>query len=189
MSGTPEWPSEPFWDYSISLYQRPGVEDACLELQRRHDLDVNLLLLCCWLGARGIGLDRAAMQRAELAVRAWQVEVIRPLRAVRRRLKAKLLDPDPTSVHESWPDLAQALRDRVLAVELDAERLEQLTLGRSVAKLSPTDPPGPALAVRHLRLCWTFDERDRHALTTLLGAAFPDAGAGALGQSLGWLGY
>ncbi|MGH6913450.1 MAG: TIGR02444 family protein [Geminicoccales bacterium] len=187
MSGCPEWPGEPFWDDSVLLYRRPGVEDACLELQRRHGLDVNLLLLCCWLGARGVGLDRAALARAELAVRAWQVEVVRPLRAVRRRLKAKLEDPDPTSVHEGWPDLAQALRRRVLALEIDAERLEQLALGRSVAGLPRNDAPGLTLAARHLRLYWTFDERDRHALTALLAGAFPNADARALGQGLAWL--
>jgi uncharacterized protein (TIGR02444 family) len=184
----PEWPTEPFWDYSLELYRRPGVEDACLELQRRHGLDVNLLLLCCWLGARGVALDRAALERAELAVRAWQVEVVRPMRAVRRRLKAKLEDPDPMSVHEGWPDLAQALRRRALALEIDAERLEQLALARGVAGLPQSAAPGLSLAVRHLRLYWSFDERDRHALAALLAGAFPEAGARALERGLEWLG-
>jgi uncharacterized protein (TIGR02444 family) len=187
VSGRPDWPAEPFWDYSLALYRRPGVEGACLDLQRRHGLDVNLLLLCCWLGARGVALDRAALERAELAVRAWQVEVVQPLRAVRRRLKAKLEDPDPMSVHEGWPDLAQALRRRALALEIDAERLEQLALARSVAGLPPSAAPGLSLAVRHLRLYWTFDERDRHALAALLAKAFAEASVRALERSLEWL--
>ena len=40
MSGPPAegetWPHELFWDYSVALYSRPGVEAACIELQRRH---------------------------------------------------------------------------------------------------------------------------------------------------------
>ena len=44
---------EPFWDYSLALYGRPGVEACCLRLQDRLGVDVNLLLLCCWLAARG----------------------------------------------------------------------------------------------------------------------------------------
>jgi uncharacterized protein (TIGR02444 family) len=187
VSDGPEWPAEPFWDYSLALYRRPGVEDACLELQRRHGLDVNLLLLCCWLGARGVAPDRAALACSELAVRAWQVEVVRPLRAVRRRLKAKLEDPEPSSVHGGWPDLARALRWRVLDLEIDAERLEQLALARAIADLPPSGTPGLALAVRHLRLCWTFDERDRHALAALLAGAFPEADARVLERSLEWL--
>jgi uncharacterized protein (TIGR02444 family) len=187
VSDRPEWPVEPFWDYSLDLYRRPGVEDACLELQRRHGLDVNVLLLCCWLGARGVALDRAALERAELAVRAWQVEVVRPLRAVRQRLKAKLEDPDPVSVHEGWPDLAQALRRRALALEIDAERLEQLALARSTAGLPQGAAPGLSLAVHHLQLYWTFDERDRHALAALLAGGFPEADARALERGLEWL--
>jgi uncharacterized protein (TIGR02444 family) len=184
VSDRAEWPAEPFWDYSLELYRRPGVEDACLELQRRHGLDVNLLLLCCWLGARGVALDRATLQRAELAVRDWQVEVVRPMRAVRRRLKIKLENPDPMSVHEGWPDLARALRRRALALEIDAERLAQLALARSTADLPQGTAPGPSLAMHHLRLYWTFDERDRHALAALLAGAFPEAGARALERGL-----
>lgn len=189
MSGGAAWPAEPFWDYSLELYGRPGIEDACLELQRRHGLDVNLLLLCCWLGARGIGPEESAPTRFEGAVRDWQVEVVRPLRAVRRRLKARLADPDPEpgSVHEGWPDLARGLRQRLLALEIDAERLEQLALGRAVAGLRPGAAPGPDLTARHLRLYWTFEEQDRHALAALLATAFPEADAGALDASLDWL--
>ncbi|MGI9492931.1 MAG: TIGR02444 family protein, partial [Geminicoccaceae bacterium] len=49
-----DWPESPFWDYSLSLYGRPGVEQACLELQRRHGLNVNLLLFAFWLADRGV---------------------------------------------------------------------------------------------------------------------------------------
>ena len=188
MSGRAAWPAERFWDDSLELYGRPGVEEACLELQRRHGLDVNLLLLCCWLGARGIGLDRTTLARVGRAVQDWQVEVVRPLRAVRRRLKAKLTDPEPGSVHEGWPDLVRALRERLISLEIDAERLEQLALARSVADLRRSDAAGPDLAMRHLGLYWTFGEQDRHALTALLAGAFPEADASALDHSLEWLG-
>ena len=77
------WPANPFWDYALDLYRRAGVERACLELQGRHGLDVNLVLLCCWLGRRGIETDEAWMRAATAAVERWQAEVIRPLRAAR----------------------------------------------------------------------------------------------------------
>ncbi|MDF2782313.1 MAG: hypothetical protein K0S96_2118, partial [Geminicoccaceae bacterium] len=25
-----DWPANPFWDYSVELYRRPGVEAACI---------------------------------------------------------------------------------------------------------------------------------------------------------------
>ena len=44
-----------FWAFSLEFYARPGVAEACLALQDRHGLDVNILLLCCWLGWSGRG--------------------------------------------------------------------------------------------------------------------------------------
>ena len=182
-----EWPANPFWDYSVELYGRPGVEAACLELQRRHGLDVNLILLCCWQATRGAELDHATLGRAKTVVASWQAEVVRPLRALRQRLRAKLVDPEPGSVVELWPELAAAIRERALALEIDGEHLVQLGLYRAVSGLPARATPGPTLAGVNLRRYWQFDRRDRHALRTLLGKAFPEAAADQLEASLDWL--
>jgi len=39
----------PFWDFSLAVYRRPGVAAACLRLQDEAGVDVNLLLYFCWL--------------------------------------------------------------------------------------------------------------------------------------------
>jgi uncharacterized protein (TIGR02444 family) len=182
-----EWPANPFWDYSVELYRHPEVEAACLELQRRHGLDVNLVLLCCWQARRGVALDRAALARAGQVVAGWQVEVVRPLRALRRRLKARLADPEPGSVVELWPGVASAIREQALSLEIEGEHLSQLGLSRAVEALPASAPPGPALAVANLGACWPFDGRDRCALRALLAGAFPDAAASKLDASLAWL--
>jgi uncharacterized protein (TIGR02444 family) len=183
-----DWPDNPFWEYSLELYARPGVEAACLELQRRHGLDVNLVLLCCWQASRGVELDAAALREAHDAVASWQAEVVRLLRALRQRLKARLVDPEPRSVVERWPGLAAGIRERALALEIDGERLAQLGLQRAVEGLSPSAPPGPALACVNLRRYWQFDRRDRHALRILLSVAFAGATPEALEAGLDWLG-
>ncbi len=89
-----------FWDWAVAAYARPGVADACLELQDVHRQNVPLLLWALWRG----GDVTAAVTLA----RAWEIEVIAPLRGVRRRLKGR--------------SGAEALRDQVKAVELEAER-------------------------------------------------------------------
>jgi uncharacterized protein (TIGR02444 family) len=170
------WPESAFWEYSLTLYGRPGVERACLELQRRHDLDVNLLLLCCWLGGRGIELDQSGLERARRAADSWHLEVVRPLRAIRRRLKIRLAQPEPGSVPATWPDLARRLRAGILALELDGEHLEQLALADALAGRNEAGTPGPALAWRNLLRYRPFEEADRPALEPLLRGAFPDAG-------------
>jgi uncharacterized protein (TIGR02444 family) len=181
------WPREVFWDYSVALYGRPGVEAACLELQQRHRIDVNLVLLCLWLGERGTALDGEALARLCHAADRWQLEVVRPLRNLRRRLKSRIADAEPNSVAGNWPALAASIRERAIALEIDAEHLEQVHLGRVAAGLPAGAAPGPALAGANLRHYWRFDRRDHKALRTLMEQAFARASANDLDDGLRWL--
>ena len=178
------WPDNPFWDYAVELYRRPGVEGACLELQARHGLDVNLVLLCCWLASRGVAADEPSLGRIAAAAASWQEAFVRPLRAVRRRLKADLADPQHDSIPACWPELTSGLRGRLLALEIEGERLEQLFLAALVSDLTPTATPGVALARANLRCCWRFAASDRQALAVLLGAAFPGVPAGEIAAAV-----
>jgi uncharacterized protein (TIGR02444 family) len=179
-----DWPDNPFWDYAVGLYRRPGVEAACLELQARHGLDVNLVLLCCWLASRGVACDEPILRRIAAAAESWQAAFVRPLRAVRRRLKADLADHPPGSIPARWPELTSGLRGRVLALEIEGERLEQLLLAALMADLPPTAAPGAALASANLRCYWRFAAPDRQALDALLGAAFPGVSAAEVAAAL-----
>jgi uncharacterized protein (TIGR02444 family) len=129
----------PFWDFSLSVYGRPDVARACLALQERHGLDVNLLLLCCWAGVRGHALTADELADLAGAVGPWQKEVVVPLRAARRWLKAQTMAP---------ADLAEPLRARIKEQELAAERIEQRVLADG---LSLDEAAGmPALAATGL---------------------------------------
>lgn len=108
--------SADLWSFSLWLYAAPGVADACLEAQDRHGADVNLLLWATWLAVLGHDLTQAEAAEAEAVTRPWRDEVVRPLRAVRRRLK-------------STPDAAtESLRRQVKAAELEAEKIQQSML-------------------------------------------------------------
>lgn len=125
-----DFPSHPFWDFSISLYAKPGVAPACLDLQERHGIDVNALMFCLWLGASGRGpVPRSALDAAFDAVAGWHEEIVRTLRPLRRRLKPGFEPLDPK--------LVQALRARIQKVEIDAEHVEQLALAASDAAQAP----------------------------------------------------
>jgi uncharacterized protein (TIGR02444 family) len=184
LSAALKWPAEPFWDYSLALYGQAPVEAACLEVQRRHGLDVNLLLLCCWLGSRGVALGRRDLDELRRHVRDWQDEVVRPLRALRRRLKVRLAGVMGSGVVAPWPELAGALRARILALEFDAEHLEQLELGRCTASLAAIATPGVELAAANLARLWPFADDDRATLGALLAAAFPASGDVELAAAL-----
>ena len=129
-----------FWDFSLDLYGRPGVTEACLALQARRDLDVNMLLFCCWCGARGEALTAGELGERIVAVRPWQDQVVKPLRAARRWLKGQQTAPATA---------AEALRQAIKAQELEAERLEQLILAD--AATNATDRGAPALAAANLK--------------------------------------
>ncbi len=166
----PAFPDNPFWDFSLAVYGRAGVGEACVALQDRHGLDVNLLLLCCWAATRGRGLDAAELSRLVAAVAGWQREVVRPLRGVRRWLKSQAVGA---------AGAARALRAAVKAQELEAERIEQLLLFEALGARveGKAGVPAPALAAANLRACLELarvapDEADRAALAVLLAGAF-----------------
>ncbi|QTL02194.1 TIGR02444 family protein [Aquabacter sp. L1I39] len=125
-------------EYALVLYAREGVSSACLLLQDATGLDVNLLLFAAWRGAvlrQAIGRDDIAVAHARVA--DWHGEVVRPLRAVRRRLKT---GPAPAP-----SDRTAKLREKLQALEIAAEIIELEELG---ALLCPGDAqPGPAEAL------------------------------------------
>lgn len=171
------WPESAFWDYSLLLYSRPGVEHACLALQQRHDLNVNVVLFACWLAERGITLDQPILARAEQAVSPWHQEIVRPLRGVRAHLA------DQLSIEEAKPKNIDALlrgrlgklRKEVLALELDGEHIVQLALDQIGADLGPTAMPGAELAGRNLACFACLRTTDLDDIGALLRAAFPAA--------------
>lgn len=109
----------PFWQFSGAVYGRRGVAEACLSLQERHRLDVNLLLFCAWAGSNGRRLDGGDIGLLRSTARPWHDQVVTPLRQVRRWLKQQTAVPD---------DVGEAFREEVKALELQAEMLEQLML-------------------------------------------------------------
>src|ERR1700741_5560895 len=96
-----------FWNFSLQLYGRPGVGPACIALQDGLGLDVNLLLYCCWHGRENRALSEKDIHRAIAASEGWQREVVQPLRAVRRRLKAGVAPVSAAAREAVWRKVNQ----------------------------------------------------------------------------------
>ena len=178
-----EFPDHPFWDFSLEVYMTPGVGEACLELQERHGLDVNLLLFCIWLGASGRGtLAKAEIEELMSAVRVWHDDIVRALRAVRTRMKGGM-PPAPDA-------LAESLRQRVQKIEIDCEHTEQLMLAACVDRAADGSRSGDdraadagANAAGYFGgLERTLSDADRSCLAVMLGVAFPDLSSGRIGE-------
>lgn len=155
-----------FWRFSLRLYGDPAVEAACLTLQERRGVDVNLLLLACWLGTRGIPLDREQVRILEQAVRPWRDQVLGPLRRVRQDLKIWLERPAPGL--SAGGEEVRRLRERVKNEELEAEHVEQRMLAGLTEGWLARAPSGRALITANLK---AVDDGDCEALATLVAAA------------------
>jgi uncharacterized protein (TIGR02444 family) len=169
MSDPPLATANAFWDFSCAVYAAPGVREACLALQDRFAFDVNLALLCSWVGAeRGGSMGAHDLAAAAALVGGWQSEVVRPMRDVRQRMKSSALMADPA---------VASLRGRVAEIELEAERLQQAMLFRWADPLWPergTRPGGMALANLEVLLATGSDGATAEAvaaITTLARAA------------------
>ena len=122
----------PFWHFSAAVHGAPGVDGECLTLQDAHGIDVDVLLFCVWLGARGTLLTDDHMAAIDALVQPWRDTAIAPLRAARRGIK--------TLPEVADADVA-ALRKDVAALELRAEQIEHAMLYQLVPALSPATGP------------------------------------------------
>jgi len=112
--------SSDLWSFSLNAYARPGIEQACLQLQSA-GINVCLLLCAAWLGQRGVACDEQRLQQLRSVAVPWDADVVRPLRALRTHWKAAATaDAD---LHN--------LREQVKALELEAERHLLLRLERA----------------------------------------------------------
>ncbi|WP_277373211.1 TIGR02444 family protein [Pseudomonas sp. AA-38] len=100
------------WNFALELYARPGVEQACLQLQEAGS-DVCLLLTGAWLQKRGVRcLDERLAALRELAG-PWQRDVVAPLRQTRHQWRSAAREDAELD----------ALREQLKRLELQAERV------------------------------------------------------------------
>lgn len=145
----------PFWDYSLRTYAKPGVAQACLELQNNYGVDVNILLFLMWCAGEGRRVSASDVTEIAAFIGPWARQVVLNLRTVRQVLK-----------DTAWPvDEAgkERLRNSVKACELEAERLEQ----ESLYARFPLDRFTPGNDRRDAALA------NMAAYSQILGALFP----------------
>lgn len=150
-------PSPGLWAWAAAAYGRNGVAEACLVLQDQHGQCVPFLLWAVWAGGRGADL----LDKAAAIARAWDRDVVQPLRAVRRASKAQFIGIDDAA-RSAW-------RDRLKADELAAERLLLVALE---ALVSPGDdqPISPHEALNAAIRTWGGDPAASEAIERLAGA-------------------
>jgi uncharacterized protein (TIGR02444 family) len=122
------------WDFVVKLYAKPGISQACLELQDRLGVDVSFLLTVLFYAeSRNIDLSVEEIASLDRSISAWRDEVIAPLRRLRRHLKASNLLNSPS---EEFYQRIKA--DELLAEQLEigavSQRIEQMQVKRSISQ-------------------------------------------------------
>jgi len=160
-----------FWSFTVGLYGKPGVASALIGLQDRLGLDVNMLLYCCWAGADGRLLSREDLKAVEAVAEPWQSEVVRPLRALRRRLKGGFA-PLPADRVESY-------RKRVNELEIEGEHIVQNAMGAQPRGERQAGAASTAQVVANLKAYLRLrhapvETAEQAELTTVVRACCPD---------------
>ncbi len=168
-----KFPTNPFWDFSTKVYGKPKVAKACLVLQEKHGIDVNILLFCCWHAHEGFhSLSSGDMKHITDEVTDWHHQIVRGLRAVRQKLKNGY-PPAP-------PEQVEHLRKRIIDVEIECERAEQhIILQNAPGQTGTKVEPDIRSAAGNLKIYLTFleivpDRNDVAHLVELLTNSFPD---------------
>lgn len=127
--------NEPCWDFVVELYAKPGISQACLELQDRLGIDVSFLLTVLFYAKhRGIDFSVEKIASLDRSISAWRDEVILPLRQLRRCVKVSGLLNSST----------EEFYRRIKADELLAERLEISAIEQQLEQ-TPAEQSAPGL--------------------------------------------
>ncbi|MEM9420901.1 MAG: TIGR02444 family protein [Pseudomonadota bacterium] len=167
---------EAFWNWSLTSYAQDGVKERLLSLQDAHLMEVNTALWCIWSAQMGWTLEEEDIAHIVKEANDIAVQGVEPLRAVRRHFS---VPRTPLT-----PDEQGKFRAKLLALELEAERLVQHTLAGQTIEIA--GPPGDKrtesediieIATKHFAVSQQAlekpimfaDERGSHAPMRLFG--------------------
>ena len=170
--------SNAIWSALASLYDEPGVKDACLALQERNGVCVTALLTLICAAARGHGAPHTPTVCDVVTIsEAFEADVMRPLRRARNGLR-EMSGKDGTAA-----DLRAGLLNHELALErFLQDRILDVLSSRSALAHPQTPPVDTGTGTRRyltaLGIEPTSDVLDR--LGPILSAALPEAGSDAV---------
>jgi len=112
----------PFWRFSLSLYQLKRIKDACLQLQDDSGANVNLLFFAIWTAQQRLRFS-PDWRQTFVQLENWHRDYTLQLRRQRNELK---LIAEKADKNEDGP--LHRMREHIQKAELLAEQQEQAVL-------------------------------------------------------------
>lgn len=103
--------NNPFWNYTLHVYEIETVRNILLRWQDDYGCDVNVLLCCCWLASRQQQLTEAQLLELQRVCELWRSQCLLPLRNIRRYVKQQ---PAADSIYQ-----------QLKSAEISAEQWQQ----------------------------------------------------------------
>lgn len=139
-------PENPFWQFSLSVYDDSNIQEACHVFQDTDSANVNLVLFAYWLGYAVKDLSRDEFTHACNSVAYWNREITINLRKVRTYLK---------EISEN--DWIKSYYSQVLTDEIISESYQQELLYNQV-KRHLKDKATQNNAMSYQYLAWLFND-------------------------------
>lgn len=131
------------WDFACQNYARPGVEQLSLALQNDWHGDIGLLFWLGWLERQGHQLDVDQLRLAQTHIAPWQNRIVKPLRQLRRQIKADYPNRGATT---------ETCRQAIKSAELWAEQHSLEALAALAGQWFGTPPQAALNPGDNLRL-------------------------------------
>jgi len=159
--------AEEFWNFSDLVYAREGVERACLSLQNRRGMDVNIALICLWLASKHVEVVGPVFGEMDSAVSSWRDTIVRNLQQCRKQL--------PRFVGKMSDEHRNSVKKAIKAAEIEAERAAQAKIIDALSKFplratnaEPKELASVSLRVYLRRFAASPDTQDKADIDTLV---------------------
>lgn len=141
-------PENPFWNFSLAIYNDASIKEACHIFQDTYSANVNLVLFAYWLGYAVHDISHEEFTHTCNSVAVWNKEVTKNLRKMRIFLKG-ISDNDWIKSYCS-----QVLTDEIISESYQQELLYNQVKHRLKTKAIQNN------AMSSQYLSWLFSNAD-----------------------------
>ncbi len=152
----------PFWNYSLKLYDFEEVKLLCLSLQDSYNANVNIVLWCCWYATeKGLASQELLQQILRHNI-PWHQNVTCQLRHARQWLKKNQSNK-----------LLEAYRQQILQQEIISEAFQQkqiydLSMTHEKTSHNKVDAARLNLECYFATMATAVSDHHWHLMTTIL---------------------